>query len=63
MSEGMQDQGYRTQTVSIRKKVTGYVDLDGSSFSIRMTDQQAMDFAFSILHQAALTQPAQETMP
>lgn len=60
MSEAMQNQEFRTQTVSIRKKVSGYVDVEGPSFSIRMTDQQAMDFAFSILHQAALTQPAQE---
>lgn len=63
MSEGMQDREYRSQTVSIRKKVAGYVDLDGSSFSIRLTDEQAMDFAFSILHQAALTQPMPETTP
>lgn len=63
MSAGMQDQEYRTQTVSIRKKIPGYVDLDGPSFSIRMNDQQAMDFAFSILHQAALTQPPPEGEP
>ena len=49
MSDNMKDRDYQAQTVSIRKKVAGYVDVDGPSFSIRMTDQQARDFAFSII--------------
>lgn len=57
MCEETMPDGYRAGTISIRKKVPGFVDIEGASFSIRLPDEQAMDFAFAISYQATLLKP------
>ncbi|GBQ86754.1 hypothetical protein NKW43_13195 [Gluconobacter albidus] len=58
MVEETTPDGYHTGTISIRKKMPGFVDIEGKSFSIRLSDEQAMDVAFAISYQAALLKPA-----
>jgi len=47
------NESFSTGTVHIEKKVNGFVDISSRSFEFRLTDEQAIEFAMSIMGQAA----------
>ena len=57
MADETTPDGCHTGTISIRKKVPGFLDIEGTSFSIRLSYEQAMDVAFAISYQTALVKP------
>jgi len=47
------NESFSTGTVHIEKKVNGFVDISSRSFEFRLTDEQAIEFAISIMGHAA----------